>query len=139
MYLHLQYMCVHRMFHASAIAMTVFADATDPFVSRIPGQSKARRQQRQTGGHDATGSTGGARKYAVKTVPPVSGCYKCPATDHYANDTRFHPVSVDGSPEKLSDETKAAILKRVEKSTLSDAVKAAEKDKVRQYWSQHGL
>ena len=45
MYLHLQYMCEHRVFHASAMAMTVFADATDPFVARIPGHSVAKKQR----------------------------------------------------------------------------------------------
>ena len=139
MYLHLQYMCEHRVFHASAMAMTVFADATDPFVARIPGHSVAKKQRQYPSGAEKSRFAGGTRKPAVRT-PPVSGCYKCPASDHYANDTRYHPVPLDGTKEKLSDETKAAILKRVDgKASLSEAAKEAEKEKVRQYWSQHEL
>ena len=140
MYLHLQYMCMHRVLHASAIADTVFMDAVDPFIVRLPGQSKFRRYRYTTSPVSTPSPSGPTpRKPTFKTVPPLSGCYRCPATDHYANDTRFHPVLPDGTQEKVSDADKAAILKRVEKSDLSEAVKAAEKDKVRQYWAQHGL
>ena len=153
MYLHLQYMCTHRIFHASAIAMTVFAEATDPFVARLrarPGYNGRVGYNGHRNGHAgaaaATSTTrttsttaSSYRKTAVKNTPPVSGCYKCPATDHYANDPRFHPLKSDGSHEKLSDETKAAIFNRIDVSTLSSAAKAEEKEKVRQYWSQHKL
>ena len=46
MYLHLQHMTTHRILHASAIAMAVFSDATDPFVARLPGQRTVVRRAR---------------------------------------------------------------------------------------------
>ena len=139
MYLHLQYMCTHRVFHASAIAMMVFADVADPFAAWLPARRGINRQ-RHVCAAAATSVVSSYRKPAVKIVPPISGCYKCPAKDHYANDTRFHPLLPDGSQEKLSDETKAVMMRRIiDTSTLLAAVKAVEKDKVRQYWSQHKL
>ena len=116
----------------------MFKDAVDPFVARLPNQSKWRRQ-RYTGGPEYNKTREVAKKPPAANVPPVSGCYRCTATDHYANDPKYHPVLPDGTQGKVSKEMKKAILERVEKSELSEAVKAAEKDRVRQYWSQRGL
>ena len=129
MYLHLQCMSTYRIFHASAIAMTVFSDATDPFVARLPAQRgyKSRRYSPSS----VTSADEGRKPTARKEVAPVSGCYKCRATDHYANDERFHPLKEDGSHEKIPEEEKTAILERIDKSSLSAALKSAEKEKVR--------
>ena len=137
MYMHLQHMCTYRIMHASAIAMTVFSDATDAFVARLPNQSKFKTERYNSSSKPQTDRS--SRTPADKTKPPVSGCYLCAATDHYSNDTRFHPLLPDGTREKLSSETKQAILERINKSDLSAAVKATERDNVRRYWSQHSL
>ena len=137
MYLHLQCMSTYRVFHASAIAMTVFSDATDPFVARLPAQRGYKGRQHSPS--PATSASEGRKYTPRKDVSPVSGCYKCAATDHYANDERFHPLREDGSHEKVPEEEKAAIMERIDKSTLSAALKAAEKEKVRRYWAQHKL
>ena len=122
-------MSVHRIMHASAIAATVFSDATDAFVARLPNHKKLK-----------TKSYGGTpRTQTDKTHAPVSGCYLCAASDHYASDTRFHPLLPDGSHEKLSAKTKQAIMDRIDNSDLSASLKAAERDKVKSYWSQHSL
>ena len=68
----------------------------------------------------------------------MSGCYLCPSTDHYCSDRKHHPL-VNGKHNPISEETKEAIMKRIEASSLSPALKANEKKAVRRYWSQHGL
>ena len=131
MYIHLQHMSVHRVLHASAIANTVFADATNAFVARLPAYKKMKKDM-----------YGGLRKPPVdqnKLKQPVSGCYLCTATDHYSNDTRFHPLLPDGTREKVPEKMKKAILERIDKSNLAAAVKASEKEKVQSYWLQHSL
>ena len=131
MYLHLQHMSVHRVLHASAIANTVFADATNAFVARLPAYKKMKKDM-----------YGGVRKSPgdyTKLKQPISGCYLCTATDHYSNDTRFHPLLPDGTREKVSEPMKKSIMERIDKSNLTAAVKAAEKEKVRSYWLQHSL
>ena len=140
MYMFLQYMSTHRVLHTGAIAATVYADAVNNFVAKIPKYARTKQD-----GHGGAGSgTGGNKGFGGKKPPPknglpVSGCYLCTATDHYSNDTQFHPLLPDGSHEKLSNEKKTAILDRVDKSALSSAVKSAEKKKVQEYWSQHKL
>ena len=131
MYLQLQYMSIHRVMHASAIAMTVFSDATDAFVARLPGFKGDKRSPYTATPYAGYPSSG------QKT--PLSGCYLCTATDHFASDTKFHPLKADGTHEKVSAEMKKAIMNRIDKSELSAAVKTAEKDRVRRWWSQHML
>ena len=128
MYLHLQHACMSRKVHASAIAMTVFEDATDPFCTRLPGHTKSASPFRNPPKPQA--------KYNEPT--PSSGCYLCPATDHYCNNEKFHPL-VNGKHKPLSDKEKEAILKRIETSSLSQANKNIERQKVKRYWSQHSL
>ena len=138
MYLHLQYACQNRVLHASAIAMTVFEDATDPFVARLPartsggGGSKTPRSKLRSGS--------GTRQDDNHSTPmqPTSGCYLCPATDHYCSDPKFHP-KVNGKHKPLTDAEKEAIIERIESSDLSRTLKNAELKSVRRYWLQHGL
>ena len=143
MYMHLQYMSTHRVLHSGAIAATVYADAVDNFVARLPNHVKQQSYTNNFNGtkngrtpvRSETNGRGGKKSGAS----PVSGCYLCPATDHYSNDTRFHPLLPDGTHEKLSDEQKSKILDRIDNAALSSSVKAAEKENVRRYWSQHKL
>ena len=66
---------------------------------------------------------------------PLTGCYLCPETDHWASDTAYHPTR----PDKLPKATKAAILARVDASQLSKAAKETEKEAIKAYWAQHSL
>lgn len=133
MFLHMQYACQYRVVHANAVAMTVFEDATDPFVARLPGQSKSfapkRSSAKQFMAPDAQTSQDSLQS---------TGCYLCSAVDHWASDRNYHPL-VNGKHKPLSDETKKAIMKRIESSKKSHAMKNADKKRVRRYWSQHGL
>ena len=131
MFLHLQHACMTRVVHASAIAMTVFEDATDPFCARLPEYSKPKKPVRPA-------SAPLACKDVREERAPMSGCYLCPATDHYCSDRTHHPL-VNGKHKPISEETKEAILKRIESSSLSSGQKANEKKAVRRYWSQHAL
>ena len=145
MYLHLQHMTTHRVLHASAIAMTVFSDATDSFVARLPGQQMAPRRapaavRRAPAASSSTACTPVSKSASTpKAKKPLFGCYLCTATDHFANDTRFHPLLPDGTIPKLTAAQKRAIIDRIEASNLSAALKATEKENVRRYWSQHSL
>ena len=136
LFLHLQHCCMYRVVYANAIASTVFEDATDPFCARLPDYVKPVTQYTRPQPTTAT-----SRKYDVtppKDATPVSGCYLCTATDHYANDKIHHPM-VNGRHAPLSAEKKKAILKRIDDSDLTQSLKASEKTKVRRYWSQHEL
>ena len=128
MYLHLQHACMSRVVHASAIAMTVFEDATDPFCARLPDHTKSASPFR---------NQPKPQPKSTETTPS-SGCYLCPATDHYCNNEKFHPL-INGKHKPLSDAEKEAILKRIETSALSQTYKNIEKQKVKRYWSQHSL
>ena len=108
MFMHLQYACFARVVHSNAIAMTVFEDVTDPFVSRLPGHKPSARQQPN---YKQNAPSGSPRDNST----PSSGCYLCPATDHHCNDKRFHPL-VNGKHQPISDKKKEAILKRIESS-----------------------
>ena len=74
--------------------MAVFADATGAFVARLPSY-KGSKKTPYGGGAKTTTPTPTQRM-------PISGCYLCEATDHFASDTRFHPLLPDGTHEKLS-------------------------------------
>ena len=134
LFLHLQHACMYRVVYANAIANTVFEDAVDPFVARLPGFEKPKPQTVSSGasGHRNT------EKYDDNKPSPVSGCYLCTATDHYCSDPKHHPL-VDGRHKPVAAQMKQAILKRIDSSDLTTNLKAAEKAKVRKYWAQHGL
>ena len=135
MYLHLQHTVTQRICYAGAVAMTVFDAATDPFYSRLPCYLKASLSEsagrQNSGGKPRSNGN-------LETSTPTSGCYLCPATDHYCNDPKFHPL-VNGKHKPLSTTEKEAIIKRIDSSALSPALKTAEKKSVRRYWSQRGL
>ena len=133
MFLHIQHTVQTRVCYANAIAMTVFEDATDPFLTRLPGKSKSASPFSSSS--KSFQPTDSQRK---QDATPMSGCYLCPATDHFCNNRVFHPL-VNGKHKPLSDAEKEAIIQRIESSTLSPTLKTAEKKRVRRYWSQHGL
>ena len=140
MYMHLQYATNYRVLHTGGPAMRAFAAAVDTFgVSKVP---------RFRIGHDTfvrpTGSkTGGSKSFKstndAQVVRPPTGCWKCPAPDHWANDPKFHPRSADGKRAPVSQADKTAILARIEASQRSAEEKLAEKQQVQQYWLKHGL
>ena len=129
MHLHLQHACQSRVLYASAIAMTVFEAATDPFVARLPNAKSD---------HSRVKKSPFAEPHRSDGTKPMSGCYLCTATDHFCNNREFHPL-VNGKHKPVSDEMKEAIIKRIESSDLTSALKVSEKKRVRRYWSQHGL
>ena len=134
MFLHLQYACMHRVVHAGAMAMSVFESATDPFCSRLPEFSKS--STRRSPGKTRSGTDASQPESDAKM--PLCGCYLCPATDHFCSNRKFHPM-VNGKYEPVSDETKAAIMTRIENSPLAHALKDMERKNVKRFWSQHGL
>ena len=138
MYLQLQHMTNHRVIHPSALAMNVFANATDAFVARLPGHAVIARQP--PAASSSSKCTPVSKSTAAsKFKKPLFGCYLCTATDHFANDTRFHPLLPDGTLPKLTAEQKQAIINRIDASNLAASLKATEKENVRRYWSQHSL
>ena len=134
MYLHLQYMSTYRVMHTSAVAMTVFSDATDVFVARLPAFKRRPQYDRLP--------TSKAPRHAAAPAQaklPLISCYKCASASHRASNTKFHPVNADGSKDKVSAETRKAILAIIDKSNQPEDVKTSERENVKRYWSQHCL
>ena len=77
MYLHLQHAVQQRVCYANTVALTVFEDATDPFIARLPGKAKPTPSPRKPGNKQQFGDS----QYN-KNQSPTSGCYLCTATDH---------------------------------------------------------
>ena len=141
MYLHLQYATNYKVLHTGASAMRAYEAAVDTFgAAKVP---KFRRKSRGVGG-DGAGYSGnkfgsGGKKGGSGLKQPVSGCWLCPASDHYASDPQFHPRPADGKRAPLSAEKKKAIVARVDASSLTADEKKAEKASMRKYWAQHSL
>ena len=143
MYLHLQYATNHCVLHTGASAMRAFEDAVDSFgVAKVP---RFKLKIRSTGADRSAQYGTLSRKYTPankKTstaIKPVSGCWRCPATDHYANDPKFHPKPASGKQPPLSDDVKKAIMDRIDASSLSAELKQKEKTDVKKFWAQHSL
>lgn len=81
--------------------MRAFESAVDTFgMSKVPryrallrGAGAERHSGKALGKH--LHHKGGAGEAGVATGKPVSGCYLCPASDHYANYPKFHPKPAD--------------------------------------------
>ena len=58
---------------------------------------------------------------------PLTGCFRCPATDHYASNLQFHPKETRDIP--LTDATKKAIMARIDAADLTPTLKSKEKKK----------
>ena len=67
---------------------------------------------------------------------PKSGCWLCPATDHYCNDRSKHPVNAQGMYEMPSPQDKKAIMSRIATSKHPAEWKEAEKKRVSEFWSR---
>ena len=140
MYLHLQYATNYRVLHSGASAMRAFEAAVDTFGSTKVSSFRSAMK----GASSDKGPLSGRKTVLVQrknggTPKPASGCYLCPASDHYASDQKFHPRPANGKRAPLSTETKKAIFDRVDASDLSAEEKHAEKSNVKKYWSQHSL
>ena len=139
MYLHLQYACNYGVMFTGASACRAFEMAVDSFgTAKVPRFRKLMKRS-SDGRSGARGAGRGGGYKTPVTAKPASGCYLCPASDHYANDPKFHPLPADGKRAPISPDKKKAILARIDNSSLSVEEKTAEKAQVRKYWSQHSL
>ena len=139
MYLHLQYACNYGVMFTGASACRAFEMAVDSFgTAKVPRFRKLMKHA-SDGRSGARGAGKGGGYKTPVTAKPASGCYLCPASDHYANDPKFHPLPADGKRAPVSADKKKAILARIDNSSLSVEEKTAEKAQVRKYWSQHSL
>jgi hypothetical protein len=141
MYLHLQVASHSRVLYTGSNAMAAFERATDLFVARLPASAfqPPRRVPRVAARvADPTAACAPVQTESSRGGP-VSGCWLCPAPDHYCNDKRFH-VKVNGRYKKISKSDKEAILDRIAgTATWSSEAKAEETRKVKDFWSQHSL
>ena len=148
MYMHLQYACRTRVLQVNASAMQAFNSAVDHFIARFPASLLQQAIAPSAGATAGSGpqsvaarmlaaSTSAAVALNIGNRGPTTGCYRCPEPDHYANDERFHPQAT--RKEKLSKETKAAIMARVDAAPISIKAKNAEKEAIKAYWAQHSL
>jgi len=134
MFMQLQMATNDLVLYTGASALRVFDAWTDDFGAmrisnyRIDGGRGKTSWQRKSYSNSQA-----AAQPAAKS--PFSGCWLCPSADHYASDKSVHPTR----PAKLSDDTKKAIMTRIDASPHSDAEKKSEKEKVRAYWLQHSL
>ena len=136
-YLRLQHMTLFKVFHVGNTATTMFREAVDPFRMRLPASKRETAAQKRWTKLRSQPKPQATSYLKGKT--PVSGCFLCPATDHYASDKRHHPW-VDGKRPKVPAATKKKILQRISDSEiLDDEQKAHEAKVVRAYWSQHDL
>ena len=113
MFLHLQYATNHCVLHTGAGAMRAFENAVDSFgVAKVPRfKSKARSLAMNPSSQHAAVSrkSTSASKKSSTPLKPLSGCWLCPAPDHYASDVKFHPKPADGKRTPLSADVKHAI------------------------------
>ena len=136
MYMHLQYASNCLVLHTGGPAMRAFAAAVDTFgVAKVPRFT-------------ASGTASGYRYQTRAKCPPVSsegkpvvmprsGCYRCPAPDHWASDANFHPKGEDGKRPPITAADKKGIMARVDNdSKMSAEEKRQEKAKIQEYWAK---
>ena len=143
MYMHLQHATNSGILYTGQSAMRAFEAAVDIFgAAKVPrfGKKQKPTSLREQFNAGAGRKGGGARKQPEATATPQStGCWLCPASDHYASDPKFHPRTADGKRPPVSVESKKAIFERIDASSLSAELKHAEKTQVKKYWAQHSL
>ena len=143
MFLHLQNATMKRVVHTSAFAMTVFKEATEVFMTRLPRSAftdaltpSRRKKFDADEKSQASACTpvklSKAREYGM----PKSGCYLCADTDHYCSDRSKHPLNAEGKHRQPSAEVKRAIMRRIDNATASTGWKLAEKKRVREFWTK---
>ena len=141
MYMHLQHATNTRVLFVGGPAMRAFAAAVDSFgVAKVPRFKLLREVTSRSTGSRAFGRKSEMFCEEVQAVKPLTGCFLCPATDHWANDKKFHPRGADGKRQPVSAADKKAIMARVDNADhLTSDEKTAEKQQVREYWTRHNL
>ena len=129
LYLHLMVAVNHGSLYVGSNALRVFRDNVDIFgKAKVPGYAIKSVQPKKR-----------PARAVAQQASPFTGCYLCPATDHFASDLTHHPRNEDGSRKKVSAATKAAILVRVDATAHSQGEKDAEKLKIQEYWTKYSL
>ena len=146
MFLHLQFATLHRVMYTSASAMSVFRDATEVFMTRLPqsafrDESSASPAKTPSSSRESvTGSSPGKKtpaskkSYSHSSGTPRSGCYLCPDV-HYASDRSKHPLDANGKHAMPTKKTQEAIFARIDNESMSDSAKSDEKKKVKKFWA----
>ena len=140
MFMHLQYATNYRVLHVGGPAMRAFEAAVDTFgASRVPQFRNLKNKNERKFPRTARFCAEVDDSSAVQIGRPATGCYLCPATDHYASNLKFHPRDANGKRKKVSPEDKKAIMARIETADRTPEEKAFEKTQVKQYWVRHAL
>ena len=140
MYLHLQYATNYKVLHTGPGAMRAFEGAVDSFgVAKVPRFRLSARSTDTAVQYASTARKSTPIPRKANVLKPVSGCWLCPAPDHYASDKKFHPKPASGKRPALAAEVKQAIMDRIDASSLSAELKLKEKTDVKKYWTQHSL
>ena len=128
MFMSLQLETNERKLYVSAPVMRFLNDNVDEFIAyRIPTEKPK---------SGAAASRSSAKPKTARRL--FSGCCLCPATDHQAWDTKFHPHNADGSRKKVSQKDKDAILARVQHTEVASAnQKEEETEDIKHYWAQY--
>ena len=101
---------------------------------KVPQESKGRYSARGSGSASSVGE-----QNDMQVTTQCTGCFRCPAPDHRANDVRFHPRGPDGKRAPITDADKKGILARIEASRKTAAEKVTEREQVKEYWLRHPL
>lgn len=140
MYLHLQLATTNRVVYTSASAMSVFKEATEVFMARLPRSLFVPEQPtsptRAKQAHDKYAPSPAKPTLKNEYGMPRSGCYLCAATDHYCSNRTFHPLDSNNKHKKVPQNVQQAIMARIDNSPSSTEWKAAEKKRVRDFWSR---
>ena len=140
MFMHLQYATNYRVLHVGGPAMRAFEAAVDTFgAARVPRfratkKDPDRKFHRSARFCEPVDDTSG-----VQLGRQATGCYLCPATDHYASNLKFHPRDANGKRKPVSSEDKKGIMARIDAADRTAEEKAFERTQVKQYWVRHGL
>ena len=123
MWAHLQYACTYRLVFCGAMGANVFRNHIReryPDVATTPSKVGKRRKYK--------GSPKSARKFRQ---PPRNGCWRCPATDHYAAN-----CPVRGQRDEIPASVQKQILARIANDlSMSAAEKKKEVADVKNYWA----
>ena len=137
-YIRLQHMSMDRCLYVGTSAKRMFYEAIDPLVAGLPASAKSATvvTRSKTTSYDRSIRGIGLTRKEPKN--PVSGCFLCDASDHYASDKKFHPWK-NGKRPKVAADMKQRIMKRIADSDLTAAQKTHELKVVKAYWSQYDL
>ena len=125
MYVQVQFTTQHRVLYAGSVAAGCFERRAKTMFQRFvpdtptPTPSPPKRVT--------------TSKFKYK---PRSGCWLCPATDHYANDPKFHTKLKKGESGAVPEDVKEKILIRLNNSSLSSDEKEVERKEMLAYWEK---